>query len=213
MVAPRAPALSSAQSDEFARMAAGIKEAIGSDAVQANPKLREALETALGEKIQESSEQRQIREMGERLQEQAIQFAFAPLREGLHNPAMVLSQISREGVKISEDGQTVTGLKEAVSAFVKDNPFFKITEAVVPEAAAAPAAAPAVPVQEAKTPPLGQNIPLRESLEDMGPTISLTETQARRKLAGYKRQMAKGKTEAVVKHRNLKAQMTEAGLL
>lgn len=221
------PLQTSADSDQFARMAAGVREALQSPAVQADAKLKESLETALGEKLEEDARDATIRQLQETLREQAIGHAAHRLAEelGIHDLDGALVLIDRTGVRVSEDFKSVEGLKEAFETLIAAKPHFgpewsqRQTEAAVPPevaAVAAPAAAPAaaekITEAAAEQPEaLGQNVPMRESVQ--APTRSLTPEQAHRRLAGLKKSMLKGSTKAAVQHRNLKSQMRAAGLL
>ena len=111
-------------------------------------KLREELCGIAGVDPSETPEQREIRQLREQLKEQAIRHAFdkvlasrKPEDGEVQGTELVFAQLNRDSITVADDGSTVSGLKEALDTFLKDNPFFI-------KAAAAPAADPAKPGED-----------------------------------------------------------------
>jgi len=125
-----------AQQDDFARMSAGLTEAL--KLPDLDPTVRAKLVEALGHEPNEDDRDREIRRLNEQLSAQAVAHAYdAILKEGVavHDPDLVLSLIDRSKVKVN--GAKVSGLKEAVESVLESKPYLRMVEAV--EAPVAPA--------------------------------------------------------------------------
>lgn len=197
-----------ALSDDFARMTAGLAEALKSgDPV----KLREAVVEAVGEEPQLDEKDKTIAGLKERLKGQAITAAMVKLTEDLAEGAAptVLKLIDHSALSFSDDFSEVSGLKEAIKEVVKSFPgFAKVAASVVAPVADAPlvetVAAPAVPA-------LGQDVPLRESVEQGAGSTNMTMVQAKRRLGNLKKRMLRGDTKAAVEHRRLRSALNGRG--
>lgn len=122
-----------AQQDEFARMSAGLTEALKRDDL--SPATRKALVEALGHDPGEAPEQAEIRKLQEQLRNQAIQFALTQitsLKENrVHDQDLVLTLLDKSMIKVNDKNE-VSGLKEAFDALLEAKPFLRVTEAAAP---------------------------------------------------------------------------------
>jgi hypothetical protein len=205
-----------ATQDDFARMSAGmekVKEALKSGD---SKRLREAAVEAVGEEPQQDERDREIESLKERLKEQAITSAMAKLTEELKlvDPATTLLLLDRAGLSFGEDYQEVSGLKEAIRDVIKTRPYLVMVEEAKAETetetetehqteSVEETKTEAKPETETKAEPLGQNVPLRESVKPA--QIEVTPSIAA-KLKRLQRRMKGGDVSAMKEHRDLRTQ-------
>ena len=197
---------------EHCAMKEAISELVNSSIVKDDPRLVEAFSSIVPQEQSLTEEQKVIEGLQARLREQAISAELSKHASDLrlHNPDLALKLIDMDSVKVCKDYREVSGLKEALVALIKAEPYLA-QEAVEEKAEAVTVDTETVNVEhsvESKKAPIGQgaeSVALRESVQQSG--VSMSSDQISRRLAHLRSKALQGDCRAAVEHRRLRSQL------
>ena len=201
-------------SEENKSLKESIVKLLETEAVKSNPEVVEAVSKIVPQEQSLTEEQKIIEGLQARLREQAISAELGKHASSLrlHNPDLALKLIDMDSVKVCKDYREVSGLKEALAALIKAEPYLA-KEAVEEKSETETVNTETVNVEhsvESKKAPIGQgaeSVALRESVQQSG--VSMSSEQISRRLAHLRSKALQGDCRAAVEHRRLRSQLSQ----
>lgn len=201
-------------SEENKSLKESIVKLLETEAVKSNPEVVEAVSKIVPQEQSLTEEQKVIESLQARLREQAISSELSKHASDLrlHNPDLALKLIDMDSVKVCKDYREVSGLKEALVALIKAEPYLA-QEAVEEKSETETVNTETVNVEhsvESKKAPIGQgaeSVALRESVQQSG--VSMSSDQISRRLAHLRSKALQGDCRAAVEHRRLRSQLSQ----
>ena len=203
---------------EHCAMKEAISDLLSSKLVKGDPRLVEAFSKIVPEEATLTEDQQTIQTLQERLCEQAIasELAKHAVELRLHNPDLALRLIDRDSIQVGKDYQEVTGLREALVALIKAEPYLAqeaVDEKEEKDSEAVTVDTETVNVQhvaEAKKAPIGQGaeaVALRESVQQG--RVQMSADQITRRMAHLRNKALQGDCRAAVEHKRLRQALNQ----